>query len=232
MNFSELNRFSLSKKNIQSFHVLKLGKKIVKHETPVKQIVNESLFFPAYKDSLFWCYYIIIYGIEDFRLIQSDFKEEKNIKINLIQKIREKKQILKKMKYKRTEIEDELLNQHTISPTTFTFLCFLKQQNIIIKSGILYTETINDPENPTIFFIEKKNNKYGIYLTDVQKQINLCIENNMKVDNIDKPMRPLSYYKLNDLQEICKKLQIGIMKKTKKIKKKDLYQLINLKIKN
>ena len=105
MNFSELNRFSLSKKNIQSFHVLKLGKKIVKHETPVKQIVNESLFFPAYKDSLFWCYYIIIYGIEDFRLIQSDFKEEKNIKINLIQKIREKKQILKKMKYKRTEID-------------------------------------------------------------------------------------------------------------------------------
>ena len=131
MNFSELNRFSLSKKNIQSFHVLKLGKKIVKHETPVKQIVNESLFFPAYKDSLFWCYYIIIYGIEDFRLIQSDFKEEKNIKINLIQKIREKKQILKKMKYKRTEIEDELLNQHTISPTTFTFLCFLKQSNAL-----------------------------------------------------------------------------------------------------
>ena len=40
----------------------------------------------------------------------------------------------------------------------------------------------------------------------------------------------MSYYKLKNLQEICEKLKIIIEKDGKKLRKKDLYQMIINKI--
>ena len=226
MNLSEIKQFSFSSDNIAKFSILKINQQ-VKKVSNIKKKLNESLFIPKYKDSLFWCYYILIYGIDSLQLIKSDFQEEKSIKINLIQIIRENKASLKEKKIKKVNIEDELLNQSKISPQTFIFLCFLKQKNIIIKRGKVYVEVINNIDDPTIHFIEKNEKKYGLQLLNVQKHIDLCRANNLKVDNIHKPIRALSFYKLKQLQDICLKLNIEI---TKKLRKKDLYEMINLKI--
>tara|TARA_Y100000588_G_C14235536_1_gene917127 strand:+ start:1212 stop:1685 length:474 start_codon:yes stop_codon:yes gene_type:complete len=156
MIFSELAPFSLNAENIKKFSFLEIkniSKKEVKKKKPV---VDFSIFIPEYSDTLFWCYYLILNSITDYKLVENDFLLEKSIKISLIQKVREHKDILKKMKFKRTEIEDELLNQRKISIKTFLLLCVLENKNIIIKDGIKYLENISNPNDETIEIIEKK----------------------------------------------------------------------------
>ena len=118
MNFTELNKYSLIKSLLKDISFLDSCQKKSKKE--IKQIKKKDLIFiPKFSDTLFWCYYILTNSIEDYEMITSDFKEEKMVKISLIQTIRENKEILKKLKIKRTEVEDELLNQKFISVKTF-----------------------------------------------------------------------------------------------------------------
>ena len=175
-------------------------------------------------------FYILINGHEKFKTIKSNFLEEKAIKIAYIQKVRENKSLMKEMKIKRTEVEDELLNQQTIKIKTFLLLCAIEKQNIIIKDKYKYLECINNVEIPNIEVIEKTHDKYGLYIFDKKKQIELCREKlwNIKILNFEKPLRAISNYKVADLREICESLNITIPNKTKK---KDLYQLILLKLK-
>ena len=167
-------------------------------------------------------------------MITSDFKEEKMVKISLIQTIRENKEILKKLKIKRTEVEDELLNQKFISVKTFLLLCFLKKINIVVRDDIKFIENISNCNDSTIHIIEnkKKSHKYGLFIGNQKKEMEICRKNYWKINdlNFEKPLKSISHYKLKNLQEICKKLNIIIEKDGKRLRKKDLYYMINNKI--
>ena len=227
MIFSELNKYSFTNENIDLIHLLPLcGKSEKKGVKDFSKSCNEKkkedLFIPKYKDTLFWCYYILANGIENYEMIRNDFQEEKMMKISLIQSVRLNKDILKKLKIKRTFVEDDLLNQQVISTKTFLLLCELKNINIVIKDNCRYME--NNIESSETKIIEKKENKYG-----------LCFSNKdfdrtkyWKVDDFETPLRSLSYYKLKDLQDICIKLNLDIKKDNKNLRKKDLYQNILL----
>jgi hypothetical protein len=229
MILDTLREFSITKENINKItfldlEITKKSKKVIKPDR------NYSFFITDLKDSLFWYFYIFINGHEQFKTIKSNFLEEKAIKIALIQKVRENKPLMKKMKIKRTEVEDELLNQQTIKTKTFLLLCAIEKINIIIKDQNKYVECINNVENTDIQVIEKTHNKYGLYIYDKEKQIELCREKlwNIKILNFDKPLRAISNYKVANLRDICDSLNITI---PNKMKKKDLYQLILLKLK-
>lgn len=227
--FENLHKYSITNKNINNItfldlEITKKTKKVIKPEP------TYSFFITNLQDSLFWYFYVLINGHENFKRIKSNFLEEKAIKIALIQKVRENKPLMKEMKIKRTEVEDELLNQQTIKIKTFLLLCAIEKINIIIKDKYKYLECINDLENPNIEVIEKTHNKYGLYIFDKKNQIELCREKlwNIKILNFEKPLRAISNYKVANLREICESLNIVIPPKTKK---KDLYQLILLKLK-
>ena len=229
MILETLNEYSISKEKINNItfldlEITKKSKKVIKPKT------TYSFFITNLKDSLFWYFYILINGHEKFKTIKSNFLEEKAIKIAYIQKVRENKSLMKEMKIKRTEVEDELLNQQTIKIKTFLLLCAIEKQNIIIKDKYKYLECINNVEIPNIEVIEKTHDKYGLYIFDKKKQIELCREKlwNIKILNFEKPLRAISNNKVADLREICESLNITIPNKTKK---KDLYQLILLKLK-
>lgn len=232
MIFNTLRKFSITRENINkiTFLDLEISKKSKKVTKPNNNNNNFSFFITDLKDSLFWYYYIFINGHEQFKIIKSNFLEEKAIKINLIQKVRENKSLMKEMKIKRTEVEDELLNQQTITTKTFLLLCAIEKINIIIKDQTKYLECINNLENNNIEVIEKAHNKYGLYIYDKKKQIDLCREKlwNIKILNFEKPLRAISNYKVADLRDICVNLNITIPNKSKK---KDLYQMILLKLK-
>ena len=143
MNFTALNQYSLVKEVLKKVSFLDSNEKKSKKE--IKKVKKENLvFFPKFSDTLFWCYYILINSIQDYEMVNSDFKEEKMIKISLIQNVRENKEILKKLRIKRTEVEDDLLNKKFISVKTFFILCFLKGINIIIKDNVKFLESINN----------------------------------------------------------------------------------------
>jgi hypothetical protein len=80
-----------------------------------------------------------------------------------------------------------------------------------------------------IFVINKnENDKYGFKL--IQKTDSKYEEYkniNYKIENMDKPIKSITYYKVEDLISICSKLSIeSIHKSGKQKSKKELYESI------
>ena len=68
------------------------------------------------------------------------FKEEKEQKINLVEKLRSNKELLKKYKWKRNAIETDLVYSDEISIETFMCICAISNINVsIVKNRCLYT---------------------------------------------------------------------------------------------
>ena len=186
-------------------------------------------FSPSEKDKLFWCFYIFLYGFEDYEIAKSSsFITEKNFKIKTVEKMPSFKEKIKEMKLKLNEVQDELVNQPIISIKSLQVLCLIYDINIFfIKNKTTYEIIVNDKPIKTI--INDNNNIYMI--DDINEEKLTYYRNNYwKIDNISKPLNAFSSYSLTELQDICKKLEIPITTDGKKIQKKDLYQSILTKI--
>ena len=186
-------------------------------------------FSPSEKDKLFWCFYIFLYGFEDYEIAKSSsFITEKNFKIKTVEKFPSFKGKIKEMKLKLNEIQDELVNQPIISIKSLQVLCLIYDINIFfIKNRTIYEIIANDKPIKTI--INDNNNIHMI--DDINEEKLTYYRNNYwKIDNISKPLNAFSSYSLIELQDICKKLEIPIINDGKKIQKKDLYQSILTKI--
>ena len=74
-----------------------------------------------------------------------------------------------------------------------------------------------------IYLIVKGDEEWSIYTeADKKSKIQQALETLWNIDNIKKPLRGISAYKVKDLKDICQKLQLTYEKK----KKRELYQLI------
>ena len=221
-----------------------------------------------YQDKLFWCFYKLYKNMEDVDIENLNImKEEKDFKINIVNKIhnnKETKDLLKKYKFKKNFIEDELLNNKSITLNTFECLVMLHSMNVfIIKNSNTYTyfnynnndndndndkgkgEDESDDENEGKYnsyekfknynFITLKNyssldNKFEIIIEENVSNlfINNILENYYYLENLDKPIKAFSSYKLDDLIIICNKLNINIYNiNSKKKTKKQLYEEID-----
>ena len=226
----ELTPFMFNCDTLYKFSQLQESK--TNRPKPLVQQINQKpkdLFIPKYKDTLFWCFYIMIKGWEEFFLIaKRSFSIEKEYKISCIEQLRTSKELLKKNRWKRTEIENDLLNNTIISPVTFICLCGLYNINIVLIEDFYYYTYI-PTDNPVIFFIKKNNEQYGIYDRSPIK-IRKELEDTWEIDNLKKPLRGISAYKVKQLKRICKQLKIDIYKNNRICNKRDIYKLIKSKL--
>ena len=235
INISNLQDFVLNERNIE--RILKLIKKPkVKQikSTPVSKkfnVKNDNFLLPKFSDTLFWCYYIIANGISAYEIKQDGFKDALEMKIQLVYSVRENKELLKKNKWKRNAIEDELVNQKTISPSVFMCICAISKFSIVYIDGKKMYTSLNDTN---LNIIEKTANGYSLFIGDDDEKKKKYAESKEKlwhIENLTKPLRGISSYKIKDLREICNKLQINILNdKNLPIKKSILYQLIREQI--
>jgi hypothetical protein len=158
-------------------------------------------------------------------LIKNFFITEKNIKIDNIIKIRENKDILKSHKIVKSVIENELANEKKISILTLNALALIYKLNILyIKNRFIYVMNYSEvPLKECKNIIEEKKDK-EIYLINLEPEIiDQVLNNYYIIDNINKPFNAISYYKIQDLINIAKKLNLDSQNK----KKVDLYTEIN-----
>jgi hypothetical protein len=234
LNILQFQDFVLNKRNIERIltNIVEENptinnKKAVIKKTPPKQ----DFLIPRFKDDLFWCYYIINKGLSSYEMIHNEgFKESMEEKIQLVDAVRTNKDLLKKHKWKRRMVEDDLVNNQYISIMTFICICAIKNKNILYIDGNKFF-TIEDFDTLTnLNIITKINDSYGIFVgtpEEKQQKLATCREKCWKIDNLSKPLRAISGYKLKNLQEICKKLNINIYNEKKLPKKKSiLYQHI------
>ena len=130
-----------------------------------KDLKNESnVFYPLDKDSLFWCLYIMKYGIDKYHLLSNrNFVTEKKIKIEYVERSRKEKPLLKQYKFSSIiDFENMLANECTIHVNTFLSLCVLENMNVIVIYKTDYLELLTNDSNVIhVLFFNPHKSKYG-----------------------------------------------------------------------
>ena len=227
----EFNNENLKKKLYrENFKPKSIAKKKINEIQKVEK--DKNIFIPEEEDTLFWCYIIYRYGYSEYELKrEKKYESITNMKINLVYTVRENKDLLKKLKLKKTKVEENLTNDKKINLDTFLFLIAVNKINVLyMNKHTYYEESYSDEEKRCIINYDKDNDKYGLYDLS-QEKIEDLKKNRLQILNISKPIKALSSYKVLELKEICKTLNIDIMKTESKCKtKKEMYQLIQEKI--
>jgi hypothetical protein len=188
------------------------------------QVSKPAMFEPREKDSLFWCFYIMKNGQTAYDLLDHrNFIVEKKLKIEYVEQIRKEKQLMKTYKFATlTHLESNLANDDRIDIPTFLSLCVFENLNVTVIKKLTYFELLmnDDVEIHTIHCLD--NYKYG------HSQIIADKESLLKIDNITKPMKSISSYKVSELTDMCEKLKINTIneKTCKTNNKNDLYESI------
>jgi hypothetical protein len=197
-----------------------------KEQFKIVKPVNK-MYIPSEKDTLFWCFFIMKHGDTHYEMLDNkNIIVEKRNKIEYVEKIRKDKQLIKTYKFTTlTNLENNLANEDKINMGTFLSLCVFENINVLyIKNKTYYELLMND--SPTICIVyQLENNKYGIEQSVISNTVD--IKNTLyKIDNVDKPIKPFSAYKLQDLIDIAIKLGFEITNKTsnKAKNKKELYE--------
>ena len=222
------------KENIKETKVKETIKKTEVKETKKINKVKETMYRPKQKDSLFWCFYILKYGFSNYEMEINNqyFVVEKNEKFKYIELLRKNKDLLKLHKIKPlTQLEDDLANKDKISPKTFFALCVLENINVLlVDKRKVYELLINDSP---INIVHRNNETYyhSIELDVNEEMCNKYRETYYKLTNFDTTLKGIGSYKLQELTELCQKLNINIedhKDKTlkQKMNKKDIYELL------
>ena len=219
----------LLKTKINPEQKIKHDKKII----PKKDNITAN-FFNVNKscDKLIWYYHILLNGLQSYHFLGSNsYEEEKKIKIDLVYKIREKKQILKNHKIKYREVEANLCNDEKITINTFLALLIISEINFYYNDeNFYYTKLINSDLDKYCYLLKKKDNYYLWYHEDKPK-FETISKKMIEIDNINKPLKTISSYKKPELEDWCKKLKIKYeFVGQKKLTKNKLYSLIQEKL--
>jgi len=153
---------------------------------------------------------------------------EKDYKILCIEKLRNAKELLKKNRWKKNQLENDLLNNKIISTQTFICLCALHNINIILMEDYYYYSYTSNDTSP-IFFVKHNNNRYGLYTGSIAKMTKE-LEDKWEIYNLKKPLRGISSYKVRELKKICKQIHIDIYINNRICNKQDIYKLIQSKL--
>ncbi len=173
------------------------------NEFPNKKQFNKKIEI----DYLFYTFYKNIKLIENIT-DPLDTYNERDEKIKFAEK-------LEQLKFKnKDDIMNNLIYDKRIKLNTLNMLCKLLNVNLIYIYDKLY---VNMKYNETKPIVLNYNGKFSS-LDD----FNLENLNDMFEINLEKPLKSVSAYKLSELQEISKKLNIT----TEKIKKQNLYDEI------
>ena len=201
---------------------------------------EETMYNPKQKDSLFWCFYILKYGYSNYEMEINNqyFTIEKNEKFKYIELLRNNKDKLKIHKIKPlTELEDDLANKDKISIKTFFALCILEQINVllVVKRKVYELLCVNVDITHPIHVIHRNSETYEhfIEVEPSDKVIELYKNTYYKMSNFDATLKSIGSYKLDELMDLCKKLDINIEEYKKrenktKVTKKDIYELLVL----
>ena len=149
------------------------------------------------------------------------------MKVNLVEKFKNEKRILKEFKLKFSEIEENIM-YNSLSIYSLQAICELKKINFFYYTDTIYYENVKFEKTCLNIFYDKANKIYkhveSLDYEEIKKK-------RYKITCLKKPIKAISNYKISDLHEICKLLDINIIfNNKKKLKKKELYQKIVLKI--
>ena len=239
INKEQINKEQINKEQIHKEQINKeqINKRVVR----LKEKKKDTMYKPKQKDSLFWCFYILKNGYFNYEMEINNqyFVVEKNEKFKYIELLRKNKDILKIHKIKPlTELEDDLANKDKISIKTFVALCIFENINmLLVNNRKIYELLCTDIDESHPIHIVHRNNKtyeHSIELDTTNEIIQKYRDTYYKMSSFEGTLKSMSSYKLEELIELCIKLNINIedpkveQKSKQKMTKKDIYNLLVL----
>jgi len=201
--------------------------KEVKYVKEVKKIVN-PFFIPRQKDTLFWCFYAMVNGIDKYEnLSVINVVVEKKLKIEYVEKLRLKKDLLKMYKCGALlHLENSLVNEQKIDMKTFIALCVLENINVLfVKQNSYFELEMNSQCGVQIIHFFPEKHKFG--LEENSFKASEYRNSLYQITNVEKPIKAISSYKSEELVEIGEKLGLETKKADgKTMLKKDIYEKI------
>lgn len=190
---------------------------------------EDTVFYPRELDSLFWCFYIMHKGMGGYEMLHNRMLvTEKNAKIEYIEVLRANKLAVKAAKLGQlSTMESALLNERTIDIKTFMALCYSEGISCVYVSNHCYYEiNIDEDDVENIHVITKKKQSGNVtvkYGHSVCANIDTIRTSCMKIDNVVKPLKAMTSYKLDELIAFCNTLHIPVAEKARK---KDVYECL------
>jgi hypothetical protein len=187
------------------------------------------------QSQLFWCMFIACKGETAFDTISNAFVSETEFKYETVELLRGIKHIVKpafkRYKLSIPNFEAELISSKRTPIHVATGIALAHQKNILYIDDRLFleitlggsgTEPTETTESGAFAVIEKVKNRYCVYNDIGGTELERCRRELLKMESIESPVRSISYYKVPDLEEICKRLAITTQL-LKGAKKADLY---------
>jgi hypothetical protein len=204
--------------------------KLIKQESVISEPVKKNdIYVVRQKDSLFWSFYIMKYGLFNYEInvFRQAFSTEKQEKFKYINLIRQNKELLKLHKIKNLQsLENELANENIISIKTFICICIIENINIyLIDNRKLYINIFDETLPINIIFKNKNKPNYCIDFQVSEEKINNYKQNYLIMSSFDNNLKSINSYKVSELLDILRKLNLNISS-YEKLNKKELYELI------
>ena len=199
---------------------------------PTITLSDKSTVVPFQKDTLFWCFYIMKHGQENYNLLgEHTFVIEKKLKFQYVEDCRQHSDHLKSKKLiSLSELENQLANDNVIQLGTFLSLCVLENLNVIYFNSTTYYEIISTESGGVTHVIEKqptpqsskyKNSKptkssvYG-YVGLLNEHLKTHRLSCYKMETLEKPLKCISSYKVKEIEDICHLFKINIFNEENK----------------
>ena len=185
-------------------------------KVPEKDLQTRNDFFiPYQKDKLFWSFFIILYGMEKYeQAVSHSFSVEKKLKIESIETMGQLQmaQKIKELKVKRIDVETELLSNNDVSLKCVYALCAIHSISLIIIVGEKYYMFDFDSSkltNNTGIISRQSSGEFAVYTAN-SKTSNSIIDSLYRVENVCKPIKPMSSYLVTELKKLCIKMNIPL----------------------
>lgn len=232
--FSNISKYYLTNKNIKKIYNNSFfcdNNDYISKKNQHKKLnskFKKNDFFIKEKDKLFWYLFIFENGYEAYNLLgRNKYSKEMDDKINYVKYLKKEKRLLKDFKLKFNDIQENIL-YNPLNIFSLLAITSIKKINLIYFTDSLYFINNKYDKDSLIIFYDTQNKQYK-KIDNIDK--NELEKNRLNIKYIQKPIKGVSSYKVSELEEICKILNINIMKNdVKKLKKKEMYEKITLKI--
>jgi hypothetical protein len=206
-------------------------------EDPVDR--DDGFIWPRQPDTLFWCMFIIAHGYNEYMQVGRNYG---------VRELAEKQRVLEFIKTHRVEmkatnirmtniaiqeIQSELMtSQRDTSMMALVALAVYYHVNLIIvgineKCMMEIRSSSHDDEGIPTYLIQKMaQGKYKIRPENLSRgRIETLRRGMVSLHSFEKPLAPMSAFRVADLQELYAKLGLGLSD-TKKVGKAEMYRQI------
>jgi len=187
-------------------------------EKQEKQLIDDKynntnsylLYVTREKDKLFWVFYIMLNGEDEYKYLKTKFVTEKEIKIGAVEKMRKLPNVFKQHRLNKVRIENELSGDVPLTLEGFYGLCIIYNISGIFMKKNCYCELYGLGDSSITYIIEEVEGGLGIHVfktkaasLDYAKQVR---ESKWKMENVLTPIKSISSYTHAELLEIYNKV--------------------------